>query len=114
MRSITRERPKMDRIACPWFIRHFVDRDAEFIYVPKEKVFGKAEEPFPIFSWIPLFHQNPVMKKPAEYYCWHSVSWWQWCVYRSLFSSGTNTRDYVNSTSLNTNQKAINPRFQSY
>jgi hypothetical protein len=41
---ITRERPKIDRIACPWLIRRFVDPDAEFIYVPKEQVFEKATE----------------------------------------------------------------------
>lgn len=44
MKWITRERPKIDRIACPWLIKNFVDRDAEFIYVPKEKVFDKAKE----------------------------------------------------------------------
>ena len=36
--------PKIDRIACPWLIRKFFDSNAEFIYAPKEKVFGKAEE----------------------------------------------------------------------
>jgi hypothetical protein len=44
MKWITRERPKIDRIACPWLIKNFVDSDAEFIYVPKEEVFKKAEE----------------------------------------------------------------------
>src|SRR5947207_9570699 len=44
MKWITRERPKIDRIACPWLIKNFVDRDAEFIYVPKEHVFAKARE----------------------------------------------------------------------
>ena len=44
MKWITRERPKIDRIACPWLIKNFVDRDAEFIYVPKEQVFKKAKE----------------------------------------------------------------------
>ena len=43
MKWITRERPKIDRIACPWLIKRFVDHDAEFIYVPKEKVFDEAE-----------------------------------------------------------------------
>jgi len=38
MKWITREKPKIDRIACPWLIRRFVDHDAEFIYVPSEKV----------------------------------------------------------------------------
>ena len=44
MKWITRERPKIDRIACPWLIKNFVDKDAEFIYVAKEKVFEKAKE----------------------------------------------------------------------
>ncbi len=44
MRWITRERPKIDRIACPWLIKNFVDKNAEFIYVPKEQVFEKAKE----------------------------------------------------------------------
>jgi hypothetical protein len=42
MKWITRERPKIDRIACPWLIKRFVDPGAEFIYVPKEQVFEKA------------------------------------------------------------------------
>jgi len=42
MKWITRERPKIDRIACPWLIKNFVDKGAEFIYVPKEEVFLKA------------------------------------------------------------------------
>jgi hypothetical protein len=44
MKWITRARPKIDRIACPWLIKNFVDKDAEFIYVPKEQVFDKAKE----------------------------------------------------------------------
>lgn len=44
MKWITRERPKIDRIACPWLIKNFVDSNAEFIYVPKEKVFEQATE----------------------------------------------------------------------
>jgi hypothetical protein len=42
MKWITRERPKIDRIACPWLIKNFVDAEAEFIFVPKEEVFEKA------------------------------------------------------------------------
>ena len=37
-RWVTRERPKIDRIACPWLISRFVDRDAEFLYVPTAEV----------------------------------------------------------------------------
>lgn len=44
MKWITRERPKIDRIACPWLIKNFVDLGAEFIYVPKEQVLDKAKE----------------------------------------------------------------------
>jgi hypothetical protein len=43
MKWITRERPKIDRIACPWLIKNFVDPKAEFIYVPKEDVFEQAK-----------------------------------------------------------------------
>ncbi len=38
MKWITRERPKIDRIACPWLIQRFIDRGAEFLYVPKDRV----------------------------------------------------------------------------
>lgn len=44
MKWITRERPKIDRIACPWLIKNFIDPAAEFIYVPKDQVFEKAKE----------------------------------------------------------------------
>ncbi|MFB9080596.1 chromate resistance protein ChrB domain-containing protein [Flavobacterium procerum] len=42
MKWITRERPKIDRIACPWLIKNFVDADAEFIFVPFGKVISEA------------------------------------------------------------------------
>ncbi len=38
MKWITRERPKIDRIACPWLIKNFIDRQAEFIFVPDKQV----------------------------------------------------------------------------
>jgi rhodanese-related sulfurtransferase len=41
---VTREQPKIDRIACPWLIRRFIDPDAEFVYVPKEQVVAVAQE----------------------------------------------------------------------
>lgn len=44
MKWITRERPKIDRIACPWLIKNFIDAEAEFFYVPKEQVFEKARQ----------------------------------------------------------------------
>lgn len=42
-RWVTRHRPKIDRIACPWLIRRFVDPGAEFLYVPPDDVAGVAE-----------------------------------------------------------------------
>jgi rhodanese-related sulfurtransferase len=41
---VTRERPKIDRIACPWLIRRFIDPAAEFLFVPTERVFAVAAE----------------------------------------------------------------------
>lgn len=43
MKWITRERPKIDRIACPWLIKNFIDTEAEFIYVPFDEVASKAK-----------------------------------------------------------------------
>ena len=42
MKWITRERVKVDRVACPWLIKKFVDKDAEFIFVPSDKVMAEA------------------------------------------------------------------------
>jgi AraC-like DNA-binding protein len=42
MKWITRERPKIDRLACPWLITRFVDADAIFIYAPFEEVLSRA------------------------------------------------------------------------
>ena len=44
MKWVTRERPKTDRIACPWLIRRFIDPEAEFLYVPADKVLEVAED----------------------------------------------------------------------
>ena len=41
---VTRERPKIDRIACPWLIARFIDPDAQFIYVPDARVLAVAKE----------------------------------------------------------------------
>lgn len=43
-RWITRERPKIDRIACPWLVRRFIDPDARFFYVPAGEVFDRAAD----------------------------------------------------------------------
>lgn len=43
MKWMTRERPKVDRIACPWLIRRFIDHDAEVVYLPPGEVLTAAE-----------------------------------------------------------------------
>ncbi|HJP67464.1 MAG TPA: chromate resistance protein ChrB domain-containing protein [Sphingomicrobium sp.] len=44
MKWVTRERPKIDRIACPWLIARFIDEQPEFLYVPANRVLAVAEE----------------------------------------------------------------------
>ena len=44
MKWITRERPKIDRIACPWMIAHFIDQAPEFLFVPKDQVLQVAQQ----------------------------------------------------------------------
>ena len=59
---VTRERPKIDRIACPWLIRRFVEPGAEFLYVPTDRVFAVAEEtgaiPYDIPGAEPFAHDG--------------------------------------------------------
>ena len=43
MKWVTREQVKVDRVACPWLIRKFVDAEAEFLFVPREQVMEVAE-----------------------------------------------------------------------
>ena len=44
MKWITREHPRVDRVACPWLIERFVDKQAEFIYVPTDQVASEAKK----------------------------------------------------------------------
>ncbi len=44
MRWMTRERPKTDRIACPWLIRRFIDPDAEILFAPPSEILARATE----------------------------------------------------------------------
>jgi AraC-like DNA-binding protein len=44
MKWITRERPKIDRLACPWLIKRFIDKEAEIIYVPFDQVMSAAKK----------------------------------------------------------------------
>ena len=59
---VTRHRPKIDRIACPWLIRRFVDPDARFLFVPPREVMGVAERlgavPFDV-EGVPFSHRGP-------------------------------------------------------
>ena len=55
-RWVTRERPKIDRIACPWLISRLVDRDAEFLYVPQKAVRDVAQEKEAVPYDVPDVH----------------------------------------------------------
>ena len=44
MKWVTRERPKIDRIACPWLIARFIDKEPEFLYVPADQVLRVAAQ----------------------------------------------------------------------
>lgn len=44
MKWVTRERPKIDRIACPWLIARFIDKAPEFLYVPPAEVLPTASK----------------------------------------------------------------------
>jgi len=63
MKWITRERPKIDRIACPWLIRRFIDPDAEFLFVPADRVLAEADRtgavPFDVPD-VELSHVGPL------------------------------------------------------
>lgn len=63
MQWITRERPKIDRIACPWLIRRFIDDDPEFIFAPASEVMSRSVEigaiPFDV-EGVELSHVGPL------------------------------------------------------
>jgi hypothetical protein len=62
MKWITRERVKVDRVACPWLIKKFVDPKAEFLFVPADQVLEVAEReaatPFDV-EGVELGHHGP-------------------------------------------------------
>lgn len=63
MQWITRERPKIDRIACPWLITRFIDKSPDFLYVPARDVLRIAGETGAIPYDIPdveLSHVGPL------------------------------------------------------
>jgi hypothetical protein len=63
MKWVTRERPKIDRLACPWLIRRFIDREAEIHYVPPAEVLTVAQRdgatPFDV-PGVELTHEGPL------------------------------------------------------
>jgi hypothetical protein len=62
MKWVTRARPKVDRVACPWLIKRFVDPAAEFLYVPADQVMEVAQRedaiPFDVAN-VELGHKDP-------------------------------------------------------
>jgi hypothetical protein len=62
MKWVTRARPKVDRVACPWLIKRFVDPAAEFLYVPTDQVMeiAKREDAIPFdVANVELGHDGP-------------------------------------------------------
>jgi len=63
MKWITRARPKVDRIACPWLILRFIDAQAEFVFAPADEVLAEAAElgatPFDV-EGVELSHVGPL------------------------------------------------------
>jgi hypothetical protein len=63
MKWITRERPKIDRVACPWLIARFVDPEPEFLFVPPTSVISEGERVGAIPYDVPgveLTHDGPL------------------------------------------------------
>ena len=63
MKWVTRERPKIDRLACPWLILRFIDADAEIRYVPAARVLAvaRSEEAIPFdVPGVELTHSGPL------------------------------------------------------
>jgi len=62
MKWITREHPRVDRVACPWLVQRFVDKDAEFLYVRADTVASEAARtgatPYDIND-VELGHHGP-------------------------------------------------------
>jgi hypothetical protein len=63
MKWVTRERPKIDRLACPWLIRRFIDENAKILYVPAHQVLETAQRegaiPFDV-PGVELTHAGPL------------------------------------------------------
>jgi hypothetical protein len=58
MKWITREKVKVDRVACPWVIRNFIDPQAEFVFLPRDTDWSKIDNGIVfdvrIVSWVTM------------------------------------------------------------
>jgi hypothetical protein len=70
MKWITRERVKVDRVACPWLIKKFVDPQAEFLFVPADKVLEAWTELGLVTNALGsiLFTDSAVSLSPRKFY----------------------------------------------
>ena len=63
MKWVTRERPKIDRVACPWLIARFIDKEPEFLFVPPGEVATVARQtgaiPYDV-EGVELSHDGPL------------------------------------------------------
>src|SRR5256886_5003122 len=67
MKWVTRERPKIDRIACPWLIARFIDREPEFLFVPPGEVLATARDRSAIPYDVPDVELTHVGERSEEH-----------------------------------------------
>jgi hypothetical protein len=73
LKWVTREKARVDRIACPWLIRKFVDPGAEFLYVPKGKVLEVAAQESAIPFDAPGAELNHYVEAGVEYVSFDAI-----------------------------------------
>jgi hypothetical protein len=73
MKWVTRERAKVDRIACPWLIKNFVDKDAEFLFVKPEKVLEVAKKENAIPFDVPGVELGHYIENGKEYVSFDAI-----------------------------------------
>ncbi len=77
MKWVTRARPKVDRIACPWLILRFIDQEAEIVYLPPEQVLAAGERE----DWISFDAPG------ARFDHVQRVDGSQWCTFETLIDA---------------------------
>ena len=77
MQWVTRERPKTDRVACPWLIKRFIDPEAEIVYVPRSEVLSYPR------STAPTPSSRRPLNSHIETASARSRCWWKSFVYRT-------------------------------